>query len=122
MTRDEILAMEAGDETNVLVAQTVMGLDVCTEHDGWPGEWCRKCQRHWAEDYSGEIAPAWKVVEKVCVPGGWLFRLHRSDGVTWALFDKWPKERLAVQAQAEPNCPALAICRAALLAVMELDE
>ena len=65
MTRDEILAMEAGPETNVLVAQTVMGLDVCTEHDGWPGEWCRECQRHWAEDYSGKIAPAWKVLEKL---------------------------------------------------------
>ena len=130
MTRDEILAMEAGDEMNALIAE-LMGW---TRHEQpFTSKWGRVYEWRPPEgssydmflaphDWSTSIAAAWEVVEKVCEQHSLYFRLHRSADVVWAMFDRWCESRLFVQAQAEPQQPALAISRAALLAVMGVEE
>ena len=140
MTRDEILAMEAGRELDALVAERVMGLDVvmnpesamcvgCRVSGGgaWVvieydyHEWGHKVVR--PLPYSTDIAAAWEVVEKLEADGigrlelvrlGWDWnRVWRATFFSTAL-----TEGVTGKADTAP----LAICLAALLAAMEAED
>jgi len=124
MTRDEILAMEAGRELDALVAVEVMewtrypnkhGLTVMSR----PGAMPHHAQIDQHPNFSTDIAATWEAAEAMCQEHGLYFRLHRTPDYIWAAFDKWSDLRLSVEAQA-PTAP-LAISRAVLLAVMEVD-
>ena len=143
MTRDEILAMEAGDASNTLIATEVLGYQVFERYDYlyiatdeaafergmkhglgiWnitpssPDE-VRLCLR--LPDYFGNIAAAWEVANRICDDLNLLLRLHRNPDYCWVGLDRWSAPRLSVEAQA--IIASEAICRAALLAVMEVDE
>src|SRR5688572_30128048 len=110
MTREEIENMPAGDEINSLVAHKIMGYingrKTSTYADG-TGDW-------WTThipDYSIDIEEAWQVVEKM-QSNGFCFD---ADGN--ALRKRF---RFGVgQEIGEAKTAPLAICRAALLAVMD---
>ena len=126
MTRDEILAMEAGPELDALVAEKVMGWQLTSAYQLGPA-WARdipwgelvlkNAVAYYAHEWgpSTDIAPAWKVVEKMhkeygidvngLASGGFVCTIYGVDG-HWRTYDE--------------TAP-LAICRAALLAVMEVE-
>jgi hypothetical protein len=95
MTRDEILNMPAGREMNRLVAIKVMG------YGENPVIWAR---------YSENITAAWQVVENV-------LKNTDCDCTLKTTMRGWDCELYRDHANAE-TAP-LAICRAALIAVME---
>ena len=136
MTRDEILAMEAGRELDALVAEKVMGFAIMRENDmpvmrnsfydprliGIGG------QRLPPPLFSADIAPAWGVVEQLvgedrAGPGLYFQMTHDwNEGYgTWATFDWKGVTDTHPLYTARADTAPLAICRAALLAVMEAD-
>ncbi len=110
-TRDEILAEPAGPRLNAWIAKYVthwqpsgMARDISGNPFPEP-----------MPDYSGEIAAAWEVVEKI----GGVAMDDNGEGLTyprWAVFFNLPDGGTSRQVEAE-SAP-LAICRAALLAVV----
>jgi hypothetical protein len=100
MTRDEILNMPAGRKMDILVSEKVM-------HD-IPGQAMISL-------YSTDIAAAWEVVEKMIEADGFFQMYYASTG-EW-LVDLDTEENLI----GEKTAP-LAICRAALLATMEVSD
>jgi hypothetical protein len=138
MTRDEILAMEAGREMDALVAEKVM-------------EWTRAEQpfiSKWGTAYewqstgddcpdsdlntlfaplpwSTDMAAAWEVVESFG-PIPFLLAFHPADAwrggsgeiCCFSHWSCWFEGGGKIDAKTAP----LAICRAALLAVMEADD
>lgn len=127
MTKEEILAMEAGPEMNALVAEKVMGWIWIDGEYGHPTEKgpfndC-ECPSHSYQKtllprYSTDIAAAWEVVNKLgrksinkiaAETGLATFLLVQYPNGTWkANFSGY---RTSVEADTVP----LAICRAALL-------
>lgn len=134
----DIDKLEAGRELDALVAEKVMGLNLtvipetCPYCDGYvsqnrdPG-WCGSCGAYVnePEPYSTDIAAAWEVVEKMRTWKGKgtlgcraCIEIHSIDGSFEEGENKpylamiWGKEGIAKTAP-------LAICRAALKAVME---
>lgn len=113
MTRDEILTMEAGRELDALMWMALHGQEpnilVCRHvdsdyqpHAGYPSGHISP------PHYSTDIAAAWEVIEKF--PGASM----RHTGKFW-FCDLWQDDYEYSQAETAP----LAICRAALLVVME---
>jgi hypothetical protein len=122
MTRDDILNMQAGYELNKLIAEFVFGMKLEKNH-GFAGGyyWVGNgvlfgdVPAHGMPDYSTDISSAWEVVDKLVrfsitiesFPKGVLCRFFGAgqttagDAVGWA------------------DTAPLAICRAALLAVMK---
>jgi hypothetical protein len=105
MSRDEILNMPAGREMDVTIGYHVMGLVAPPEI--YP-------------EYSTDIAAAWEIVAK----HPHYFQLVRSNETGWrpspwgAMLWRcrfYAPEKFEARAETAP----LAICRAALLAVME---
>lgn len=128
MNRNEIRAMEAGREMDMLVMAEVMGYtqeprEFLPEHHwAWvkPGE----KPTYLLPQFSRDIAAAWKVVEKMHSDDQWWCDLSWRDDVcpgrtVWAV-DFVTKDGRCESADDE-SAP-LAICRAALLAVMEQGE
>lgn len=145
MTRDEILSMPAGREMDALVAEKVMGQtnflhpgfyweERSTEDgDGWNGMVCPRCGANetdnWKEKctkhYSTDIVAAWEVL---------------TSFKTWSCFDldqeQYPDEEGDKElcgctlmtndtgfGMKRGETMPLAICRAALLAVIgDVDE
>ena len=77
MTRDEILNMPAGYEMNKLIAINVMGWALVNNHGAAGGKfWVGHggsfgdMPEKYLPDFSGEIAPAFSVVEKLCNENG----------------------------------------------------
>lgn len=97
MTRDEILAMPAGCETDKEVAQGVMGW---IYYDGWNHPDLDTVQGELPK-YSTDIAAAWDIV-----------KVKRHDRKFMDLLDYGEGILLAEE-------PALAVCHAALLSEME---
>lgn len=100
ISQKEILKMQSGIDMDALVAVKIMGIDV--KHD-W--HW-----KHTTKNYSDDISAAFEVAEKI---GG----LHLMEFT--AINHKWRaafKENIA-----EAETAPLAICRAALLAVVPVD-
>lgn len=110
MTRDEILSMEAGREMDVTIGYHVM--DLVAPPEIYP-------------DYSTDIAAAWEVVEKLeNYPQHILFEIVRK-GINpnifwWAEFRECHRESKFRNFIAYAEIAPLAICRAALLAIMEV--
>jgi hypothetical protein len=102
MTRDEVMNMSVGREMDVTVGYHVMDLHAPPEI--YP-------------DYSTDIAAAWEVVNK---SSSFMVTMQDEDlGYT-----KWYCEYATETGyfEAEADTAPLAICRAALLAVMENTE
>lgn len=118
MTRDEILKLEAGRELDALVAEKVMGypkeiISINGSVKSPNGDWMVRE----IDEYSTDISAAWEVAEKL--GSFWIDHTVSDLGIDVEFFTSLDhsKERLVATADTAP----LAICRAALLAVME-DE
>lgn len=121
MTRDEILAMPAGREMDMLMIDVMggevidkaihfdvsMGIRYAIQDDG---VWKFEPGLGWLWSPSTDITAAWQVVEKL--KGSRGFALYSSVPAGWmANFDG--------MAVASADTAPLSICRAALLAVMK---
>lgn len=122
MTRDDIISMEAGRGLDILVAEKVMELEVCTNPEHDEADWCRKCQLHTPAFYSTVISAAWEVWE-------WLRR--RFFSVKLMVWDHVTNAHVEIHhrqghgehipdVKAYASSVELAICQAALLAVIEV--
>ena len=127
MTKDEILAMEAGDEMNALIAE-LMGW---TRHEQpFISKWGKMYEWRPPEDssydaflaphdWSTNIAAAWEVVEKLTpFKFGFNLAIESPPGPCgdWEVHFYNGGAHLAFA-----DTAPLAICRAALLAVMETE-
>jgi hypothetical protein len=143
MTRDEILKMEAGAELDALIAEKVMEWHLVIDNDGWK-HWDDK-DNHFAaginqdeeskiyedeEDLhilhfhpSMSILWAWEVVEKLIELGETITLKYEKEftgkGMAWYLYTTkgagWSYDTFS-------ETPQLAICRAALIAMMEVQD
>lgn len=145
MTRDEILAMKPGREMDALVARTVLGLEpkwvasepwvstsgpsvldfycnfggaVYTADRDWLVDdyWLPDCRRR-LPDYSTDIAAAWKVVENILRES----EVYVCSGVVVNGESGWRatvESELGLWEADAPTAPE-AICKAALMAVMD---
>jgi hypothetical protein len=106
MTKEEILAMEAGRELNYLVAKHIFNMD---NTDYIP--------------YSENISAAWEVVEKIGQNKFKVEILRSSDGKYFATCKKVGSvsDKL-FEVYAKADTAPEAICKAALLAVMEDNQ
>jgi len=116
MGKDEILAMEPGRELDTLVAEKIFGLEyiecIGCYIDSNGNE--QKIQRH-----STGIADAWKIVEKIREKGLNIYIYVEGDNYTVEICD--PIKDMSSMLINVKNCNTAqeAICKAALLAVME---
>ena len=111
MNADEISNMPAGNRLDFAIATLVMGMDfqaVPREGGGEYSTW-------WDANFnpSIDIVAAWKVMEKMQTPRTIIS--IRSEGNLW--FVRIFRDPMVFEAGAD-KAP-LAICRAALLAIME---
>ena len=138
MDRDYILNMEAGPEMDLLVAPLVgwnQSHDYNECEDGWY-TYCRNCgdEPRFSERendcevpprYSTNIVAAWEVIEKLKQLGFLIIRLATGDilGNHWQFqcADKWREISRDGDKDYFANAPTapLAICQAALLAMLE---
>lgn len=125
MTRDEVMALEAGPETNALVAQEIFGqAQWCPDDPDDPLCRCSLGKPHTIHfrvslpDFSDDITAAWEVETRMrfCliprIDGGWNAMPWEDVSATGAL----------PASAGSALTASLAICRAALLAVMEVDD
>lgn len=119
MTRDEILNMPAGRVLDAVVAERVLNW-THIKHNELLNEYSvgKDPDVGWRviPNFSTDIAAAWEVVEKM--PFGYELRLcdYKGSIVRWqAEFHEPGAKTLMVWADTAP----LAICRAALLAMIE---
>lgn len=132
MTREDIEKLEAGPELDAIIAEKVMGLRPCkftmiASIAGGPDYW--KCQHEHPfkcypidpngprTKYSENISAAWQVVEKMSKKGYGIVIEEILPKKVSVYFIKRSGELPGFQGKAEKV--ELAICRAALLAVME---
>lgn len=128
LTRDEILNMPAGREMDALIAERVMGWEIhphkthYIHNDGKTGYFvpCGEFQP------SEDIAAAWQVVERMRYKNFYsqhtdlTLASENEEWWSWTFIDHNPLAGYSEKATAE-TAP-LAICRAALLAVMDCDK
>lgn len=127
MTRDEIEKMPAGREMDVLIAKHVMGLTVTSSEEmayrrteyGYSD-----LHRIDARKYSEDISAAWLVVEKLAKePCAWyIHSINLTTGLRYNA-DYWEEtdspDGKIISYNATAETAPLAICRAALMAVMK---
>ena len=136
-SREQIENLEAGRELSELVSAVVMGVTADMTRCAECGAktyltstgrgWCSDCGE-WRysphKNYSTDIAAAWKVVEKMLLgvdPGrhnGFILSFMENDEEVACWYAEFPDPWEYAEGETAP----LAICRAALLAVMEFDE
>jgi len=135
MTREEILAMPAGDDLDKLVAEHIMGWTDLRKQKHWwnkfdeTEEWygtyttiAPSTMRSKVDDWSTDIEYAWLVMERVASLGCRLVledwrECEKDSGIHgWAAYFDIPGGHTTEQVVAE-SAP-LAICRAALLATL----
>lgn len=106
LTREAVLAMEAGPEMDAWVALKVTGLEECFA--GYP-------------PYSTDIAAAWEVVGKL-LDKGWLVNTE-CGGPTpnLAIVYRQSAKDIGCETHCGDGPIPLAICRAALLATLEAE-
>ena len=137
MMRDEILNMPAGRGMDALIAEKVMGIDLSQEcggemYDEDSNYWsCTSCSKEggWNEDfqhtiqpqhYSNSINAAWGVVEKLCNESGCdIVKVCKRDPEL--LRGEWSCN-LGRGFEAFGDTAPLAICRTALLSVLEIEQ
>ena len=118
-TGDEILEMPAGTEMDALIVENVFGLipdyEVAEYYHGRPFvKGLRDKYNGALPFYSTYIDSAWEVVEKINRMWN-ISRLPTSEKWLASFIDKVPI------LEAEADIASLAICRAALLSVMEVE-
>lgn len=134
MNKEEILIMPAGREMDALIAEYVMGQTDFTHlpaeyfegwsedgKDGWDGWYCPRCMNSYekcVKNYSTHLGASWEVVEKLDL----FISLYLTRNIIYEIghygdcgFDEWT---LFCSADTFP----LAICRAALLTVMNKED
>jgi hypothetical protein len=112
MTKDEILNLPAGEEMDTLIAERVMGFSFNKYGHSFTG----KGHPGWHDlnklpNYSTDMAAAWEVVEQ-----------RQKNGYCFDADGNALRRRIRFgvgQEIGEAETMPLAICRAALLAVME---
>lgn len=120
MTRDEILKMGAGREMDALVAEKVMGWSVEEATGYWLDD-----EQYIAYssplDFSTSIDDAWKVVEKMQDIDLYILIADGYHHVGWhiELCNKFGETLANIR---DCETVSLAICRAALLVVMDIKE
>lgn len=138
MTRDKILNMPTGQQMDELVAEHVMKWHKVDEHGflhwkGSNGQYMCGVGRYDGyedgEDFhtlnwhpSESMLWAWQVVEKVGI--GYLLQVddeQDSNKKSWVAMCHHVGYSMNINVKAEADTPPLAICRASLLAVMELE-
>lgn len=121
MNRGEILSIEPGRELDVLVAEKVMGWKTNWLKTDWWEEINPNTHRHkgLVKDFkpSADIAAAWEVVEKMHEWGGCDIGCYGKGSQKWFSVSTFPDngQKIEVTKHAAPE----AICKAALIAVME---
>ena len=135
MTREEIQNMSAGREMDALIAEKIFGwswngnfLLPPSDHPAsvnhWCAEWDDDGRPHWLPNYSTDLTTAWEVVEKIGEWRGFEFLMRRycmSEKQWQAGWFEDGYDGYETRVSAESELPALSICRAALLAVMEAE-
>lgn len=114
MTREEILAMEPGSELNRLVALRIMGYEPSRLQTGY----VRKgAHATYPNPYSTDISAAWEVVRRISKDYG--VNVYEEDGAPCeCTLVRYPETVAVVGGSSAPE----AICKAALLAVLEEGE
>ena len=128
LTRDEVLALQAGKEIDALIARHVFGWEFRQPQGRYSCCICQRCGRHTDEcfgeyecNWSDNIAAAWQVVDK-------LKSGPTGDGFawTWGVEIAWIEDMgravwnvIVAGHEVEADSAPLAICQAALLAVRE---
>jgi hypothetical protein len=112
MKREDILAMPAGRELDVLVAEKVMGWEVRGRYFMTP----EGIRTHEETSYTGfspsiSISAAWEVVEKF-----YYSDIRKVNGVKWAA---WVGRGNGQSHNATADTAPEAMCKAALLTVLE---
>lgn len=125
MNKEEILAMEAGLELDMLVGQYVIGFeDYLKESGKRPVVRDGRYGKNYFDlpNYSTDISAAWEVVEKLRETHCYKIydygrNMHKNDPhhVTFSPSEKGWEHSNEARASTAPE----AICKAALLAVME---
>lgn len=138
MTKEEVLAMEAGRELDLLVAEEIFGIEVEWDYSPLdlnhvlPKLPFRKGESRVAIDpsahgventickYSTDIAAVWPVVEKLSPLIVQIAHYpSRSSHTAWVIEDRNGSFTVAeVEAKTAPE----AICKAALLAKLEVEK
>jgi len=126
--REKILAMEPGRELDALVADKVMGFrvdgDICENQDftQWNGDFLHIVSKEGnlpLPHYSTDISAAWEVVEKMkheeC---SWVCTIWVNKDKTRVWFGEFEPGKDVL---ADIEVPE-AICKASLLAKMEVSE
>jgi len=120
MTHEETLKLEPGPKLDRLVAERVMGWEFDLLRDAWfkDGE-----GEIWAENWhpSTDIAAAWKVVKALREKGSVIDILSCPEDFTVKIWNENESEGLSIAKASAEQMP-LAICRAALLAMMEARD
>jgi hypothetical protein len=134
MTRDDVLAMQPGRELDALVAEKVMGwAELWTDSKNYmaypPCEQkftIGEAERHPVWPYSTDIAAAWEVVEKIKHMNLYIATHVPADGRITCIVDDDINGELTCdevkEYQVVADTAPEAICKAALLAVMEVDK
>ena len=135
MTREEVFQMEEGKEMDTLIAERVMGWHI-VKRENWSDIWEDaegRYQHHVSSDDYGDdedfhlirfhpsesILWAWEVVEKLNTKAGiTAFNIWRYEDNDWRCQFVNRHQNETIRAETAP----LAICRTALLAVMELEN
>lgn len=133
MTREEILAMKPGRELDALVAEKVMGWTNFSpiDPDCDYGVGVNGYRRNYAKSpdgqekpfpfYSTDMSATWEVFEKIKEEGAWVEVAWNPKKKHYrCLIGAEPIEGLQTVDLSGTNTAAEAICKAALLAVMEL--
>lgn len=115
LTRDQVLAMEPGQELNELVARKVMGWQKGDSWGGahWVGE--DKCYRDEVAQFrpSQHINVAWEVEEEIIKLS---LRIKYCESLKWVVIDTGEYVGMFDYIHATPEQR----CKAALLAVLDI--
>lgn len=117
LTREQVLAMKPGRELDALVAGKVMGY---TTH----GQFREKNGvRVMIDRYSADIAAAWEVVEKSINWGGMEIGCYGNANGKWFVASTYTTNaKIGKSVSATAHTAPEAICKAALLAVMDGED
>jgi len=122
LTRKEILAMEPGYYLDALIAEKIMGwtkfgIREDGSHNGWNAPYGYSSS---AMGYSQIISAAWEVVETLQISHMYTdIRTCADFYEVWITIPPFQEEVERTETVASPKLPE-AICKAALLAVLNL--
>lgn len=112
MIRDEILNMPAGKDMDELIKTLVMGEEIPPP-------------TYWIDEYSTDIAAAWQVLEHLMATGHERFEapaIFRWPDTWMCVFYEKNDTMSPMWIEATADTVSLAICRASLLATVEVEE